>query len=87
VETINLSGTTSQNRGDAITVAIRGNQYGRTVDRNSPNSHDFSGSGSVADSAAGRDFLETSLDTPAFSVEFSAILGPSFCMTIGGALC
>jgi hypothetical protein len=42
--------------------------------------------GSLANPAAGRDFHETPLDTPAFCGEFSVILGTSF-MTGGGALC
>jgi hypothetical protein len=36
---------------------------------------------------AGGDFHETQLDTPAFCGEFSGILGTSFSMTGGGALC
>jgi hypothetical protein len=36
---------------------------------------------------AGRDFHETQLDTPAFCGEFSGILGTSFSITGGGALC
>jgi hypothetical protein len=43
--------------------------------------------GGSAESAASRDFHETSLDTPAFHGEFSGILGTSFCTTGGGALC
>ena len=42
--------------------------------------------GNLANPAAGRDFHETPLDTPAFCGEFSVILGTSF-MTGGGALC
>jgi hypothetical protein len=43
--------------------------------------------GSFANPIAGRDFHETRLDTLAFCGEFSAILGISFSMTGGGALC
>jgi len=43
--------------------------------------------GSFANPAARRDFHETPLDTPAFCGEFSAILGRSFSVTGGGALC
>jgi diguanylate cyclase (GGDEF)-like protein/putative nucleotidyltransferase with HDIG domain len=90
VETINLSGTTPQNRAEVMSEPGRASleEIGTAVLLTAaPLTRMISVVlGALDRPVAGRDFHDTPLDTPAFSGDFSAILGTSFGMTIGGAV-